>query len=180
MPNSLNHLKGIIIALVATILSAAIFWGFNNQSDLSSLEVQAKNSASLAVALANQKPTLTEFYANWCSSCQAMAKDLAAVKKEYADSVNFVMINIDNDKWLPEVLRYRVDGIPHFVFFDKDGKTIGQTIGEQPLTILQSNLAALVANSPLPYVNISGQASPVKSDRIVKSSSSADPRSHGG
>jgi hypothetical protein len=45
-----------------------------------------------------------------------MAPDVGVLKKQYGESVNFVMLNIDNTKWLPEILNYRVDGIPHFVF----------------------------------------------------------------
>jgi len=178
MSNSPDRLKSIVIALVATFLSASIFFSFQNQSASTSLELQAKKSIPLAVALSNNKPTLAEFYANWCTSCQAMAKDLANLKEKYSDSVNFVMLNIDNDKWLPEVLRYRVDGIPHFVFFDKEGKTIAQNIGEQPSTILEANLAALAVGDSLPYATITGTASPVKPQ--LESAKPADPRSHGG
>jgi len=44
-----------------------------------------------------------------------------SVEAAVSDSVNFVMLNVDNTKWLPEILKYRVDGIPDFVFLNKDG-----------------------------------------------------------
>jgi len=59
--------------------------------------------------VANGKPTLIEFYANWCS--QAMAPIWLTAK--YPDSVNFVMLNVDNTKWLPEILKYLVE----FLYF---------------------------------------------------------------
>ncbi len=180
MSSSPNRLKNIIIALVAIVLSASVFFGFQTQANSVSLEVQAEQSTPLNVALSNGKPTLTEFYANWCTSCQAMAKDLSTVKKKYGNLVNFVMLNIDNDKWLPEVLRYRVDGIPHFVFFNEQGQTIAQTIGEQPLSILEANLDALVSILPLPYANASGMVSPVDSNLNIEQSKQTDPRSHSG
>ena len=102
-----NRLRNILIALAAIALSVAIFLGIQTESGVASLEVQAKNSTSLEVALSNNKPTLTEFYANWCTTCQSMAKDLGEMKKKYGDSVNFVMLNVDNSKWLPDsVLHY--------------------------------------------------------------------------
>jgi thiol-disulfide isomerase/thioredoxin len=126
-------------------------------------------------AMRNGKPTLTEFYANWCTSCQAMAPKIAQVKQKFGDSVNFVMLNVDNTKWLPEVLRYRVDGIPHFVFLDSKGEAIAQTLGEQPLGIIEANLNALVDGAPLPFATATGQTS----ELVPPSLSPSDPRSHG-
>ena len=174
-----NRLRNILIALAAIALSVAIFLGIQTESGVASLEVQAKNSTSLEVALSNNKPTLTEFYANWCTTCQSMAKDLGEMKKKYGDSVNFVMLNVDNSKWLPEILRYRVDGIPHFVFLNKDGEAIAETIGEQPRPVLEADLEALVADLPLPYVYSQGQVSQFQAPAAESKTSPDDPRSHG-
>ncbi|MBR8830004.1 MAG: hypothetical protein N5P05_003339 [Chroococcopsis gigantea SAG 12.99] len=171
-----NPLKNIFIAFTAVILSVAIFFGFQTGAGSVSLESQAQESIALDTALANNKPTLTEFYANWCTSCQAMAPELAQIKKQYGDKVNFVMLNVDNSKWLPEILRYRVDGIPHFVFIDGKGETIAQSIGEQPKSVLQANLDALLTNSPLPFANTAGQTSDFNPSVTP---SNTDPRAHG-
>jgi thiol-disulfide isomerase/thioredoxin len=166
-----------VVALSAIVLSITIYLGFQSQGAATSLDAQVKQAISIDIALGNGKPTLTEFYANWCSSCQAMAKDLALIKQKYAQSVNFVMLNVDNNKWLPEVLKYRVDGIPHFVFFDAAGTAIAQVIGEQPLPILDANLAALIAKTDLPYANATGQTSLF--EPTVRASENSDPRRHG-
>ncbi len=174
-----TRIRNLLIALSAIALSVAIFFGFQTQASSVSLEAQVKQSLPLEVALTNSKPTLTEFYANWCTSCQAMAKDLAQIKQKYGNSVNFVMLNVDNSKWLPEILRYRVDGIPHFVFLNQSGESIAQAIGEQPLSIMQANLDALIANSTLPYAYATGQVSAFNTPVSVPKSSQTDPRSHG-
>ncbi len=174
-----NRVRNILIAIVAIILSASVFLGLNTQTGSLSLEAQAQDSTPLEIALNNGKPTMTEFYANWCTSCQAMAEDLGKIKQQYQKSVNFVMLNVDNNKWLPEILRYQVDGIPHFVFFNSQGEAIAQSIGEQPKPIIEANLDALIDNQSLPYTYSTGQISefdaPVKSPQGNQS----DPRSHG-
>ena len=108
-----------------------------------------------------------------------MAPDLEALKQEHGDRVNFVMLNVDNSKWLPEVLSYRVDGIPHFVFLGQDGSAIAQSIGEQPRTIMQANLVALAAGDPLPYAKASGQTSAFSAPVKPQATAGSDPRSHG-
>jgi thiol-disulfide isomerase/thioredoxin len=174
-------MRNFLVAIVAITLGVALFFGLQTETGAMSLDTQAEESTPLSVALTNGKPTLMEFYANWCTSCQAMAKDLGELKQEYGDSVNFVMLNVDNTKWLPEILNYRVDGIPHFVFLGTDGKSIAQTIGEQPHKIMQANLEALVAALPLPYIQANGQVSDFDAPVSVPAASSnqTDPRSHG-
>ncbi|NJK49701.1 thioredoxin fold domain-containing protein [Candidatus Gracilibacteria bacterium] len=174
-----TRIRNLLIAIAAIALSVAIFFGFQTQASSVSLETQAEQSTPIDVALSNGKPTLTEFYANWCTSCQAMAKDLAQLKEKYADSVNFAMLNVDNSKWLPEILRYRVDGIPHFVFMNREGEAIAQTIGEQPLSVMEANLDALIANNSLPYAYSTGQTSTFNPSSQVIESAQDDPRSHG-
>ncbi|HEY9635138.1 MAG TPA: thioredoxin family protein [Coleofasciculaceae cyanobacterium] len=174
-----TRIRNFLIALVAIALAAALFLGLQTETDTASLDAQAAESTSLEVALSNGKPTFMEFYANWCTSCQAMAKDLDELKQQYADSVNFVMLNVDNSKWLPEILKYRVDGIPHFVYMGKEGKAIAQAIGEQPRPVIQANIDALVASLPLPYTQTNGQVSNFNAPVAPTTATQEDPRSHG-
>jgi len=174
-----KRVRNLAIVLVAIALSVALFLGLRTQTNAVSLTSLDENSTSLEVALSNGKPTLIEFYANWCTVCQTMAPDMAQLEEQYADKVNFVMLNVDNTKWLPEMLKYRVDGIPHFVFLNQTGEAIAQAIGEQPRTIMATNLEALVADSPLPYAQSSGQVSKFAAPVTPPSSSANDPRSHG-
>lgn len=174
-----TRIRNFLIALVAIILGALLFLGLQTETGATSLDAQAEQSTPLEVALSNGKPTLMEFYANWCTSCQAMAKDLDELKQQFSDSVNFVMLNVDNSKWLPEILNYRVDGIPHFVFLSKDGNAIAQAIGEQPRNIMATNLEALVAELPLPYTQGSGKISAFEAPVSATKPAQDDPRSHG-
>ena len=178
-PNSNSSVRNIVVAIAAIILSIALFLGLQTENNPLSLESQVKQSTPLEVAFNNGKPTLTEFYADWCTSCQAMAGDLGELKQAYGDRVNFVMLNVDNTKWLPEMLRYRVDGIPHFVFMDAKGNAIAESIGEQPKGILEMDLDALIANNPIPYANKKGQVSSFEPQVKVTDDTNTDPRLHG-
>ncbi|MEB3357800.1 MAG: thioredoxin family protein [Synechococcales bacterium] len=169
--------RNLLIVLVAVVLGAALFLGMQTPTGSANLASLAAAATPYEVALTNQKPTFLEFYANWCTSCQAMAADLAELKADYGDRVNFVMLNVDNSKWLPELLEYRVDGIPHFVYLDASGEAIANVIGEQPQTMIAENLDALIAAAPLPHLQTRGRTSSVEAGALTPQND--DPRSHG-
>lgn len=171
-----TRLRNFLIVLVAVVLSVSLVLGLRTETGSATLTAIAEDSMPLDVALTNGKPTLMEFYANWCTSCQAMAPEMESLKQQYGDRVNFVMLNVDNTKWLPEILSYRVDGIPHFVFLGIDGKPVAQAIGEQPKSIMEENLVALSAGSALPYAEATGQTSAFSAP--VSPKGATDPRSH--
>lgn len=179
-PASNSRLRNFLIALAAIALSVGLALSFRTQAVSASLNDLALKSTPYQAALTNGKPTLLEFYANWCTSCQTMAPSIEKIETEFADKVNFVMLNVDNNKWLPELMKFRVDGIPHFVFMDKQGEAIANSIGEQPEAVLVGNLNALLQNKPLPF-NQSGTASRLESMASAANAQPKqdDPRSHG-
>jgi thiol-disulfide isomerase/thioredoxin len=173
-----TRVRNFLIAIVAIALSVALVLGLRSETTSASLSKLDEASIPLEVAVSNGKPSLVEFYADWCTVCQKMAPDMTELEHQYADKLNFVMLNVDNTKWLPEMLKYRVDGIPHFVFLGKNGETIAQAIGDQPRTVMASNLEALATDSSLPYAQASGQVSKFSAP-VAPKASKEDPRSHG-
>ena len=174
-----RRIRNFVVVLVASVLSIALVLGLQTRSPAASLSEMAAAAIPLDTALANGKPTLIEFYANWCTSCQAMAPDIARLKTDYASKVNFVMLNVDNTKWLPEMLNYRVDGIPHFEFLSAEGFEKGAAIGEMPQAILAENLDALVKKRALPHAQVSGTVSDIDAATNPTGGQSVDPRGHG-
>ncbi len=172
------RVRNLSIVLVAIALSVAIFLGVRTDLTATSLPELAETSTPLEEALNNGKPTLIEFYANWCTTCQAMAEDMGQLRQQYDNQLNFVMLNVDNSKWLPEVLQYRVDGIPHFVYLNNSGEAIAETIGEIPQTVMAANLDALMTAASLPYATATGETSAFKTAVTPASEPQVNPRSH--
>ncbi len=182
-PNQLElttgkRVRNFLIAIVAIALSVALFLGLRTDTSSASLAKLSAVSTAIEVAVSNGKPSLVEFYADWCTVCQKMASDITQLEHQYTDKVNFVMLNVDNTKWLPEMLKYRVDGIPHFVFLGKDGESVAQAIGDQPRMVMSNNLQALISGDALPYAQASGKVSKFSAP-VAPTTSQDDPRSHG-
>ena len=176
-----NKLRNLLIAGVAIVLSALVAWGVKSPASSTSMDAMAKASVPYEQALSNGKPSLVEFYANWCSACKAMAPELVGLKNSYGKDVNFVMLNVDNDKWLPEVTHYKIDGIPHFLYLDQQGEVKAEAIGKQPSKVVSENLQALINRSDLPHLQAStGQTTQYQAPAATRTEGSTDdPRSHG-
>lgn len=174
-----NNIRNGLILLAAIALSVLLFFSIQGHRQGPSLSELAAEAVPLDTALHNGKPTLVEFYADWCTTCQTMAPDIGQLEQTYGNDINFVMLNVDNPKWLPEVTAFEVDGIPHFIFMNDQGSIMANAVGLQPRSILAADLQALIDLQDLPFQGISGQASTFKTD-AVKAEVDNDPRSHGG
>jgi len=176
-PNAANQLRNLLVAIAAILLTTALFFGFQTQRSSTSLDAVAAAAIPIDEAVANNKPTTIEFYADWCKVCQSMASDNLSLEKEYSDRMNFVMLNVDNTKWLPEVTKFRVDGIPRFIFLDRTNQVIGDSTGAIPREIMAANIEAAIAENPLPYNSISSDRTSSVSE--PKAADISQPRDHG-
>ena len=145
---------GAIAIVLVAVFSVATFFltrpvkGVNNISAVSglrTLQMAVVASTPYSEAIANRKPTLIEFYADWCTTCQGMAPTLEKAHETFGDEVNFVMLNIDEPQWRPEVDTYKVRGVPHFVLLEADQTPVDSFIGKMPFQILSDRLSSLVS-----------------------------------
>ncbi|MBE9029785.1 thioredoxin fold domain-containing protein [filamentous cyanobacterium LEGE 11480] len=103
---------------------------------LMALKHLAKESVAYDVAIANGNPTLIEFYADWCTSCQSMAPTMAHLHEKYGDSVNFVMLDIDDPQWAEPVAQFAVQGVPQLTLLTADATPVDTLVGKVPESIV--------------------------------------------
>ncbi|KAL4363799.1 hypothetical protein GQ457_04G009440 [Hibiscus cannabinus] len=160
---------GSTLAAVGLFLSSRLDFGVSLK-DLSAAAVPYEE------ALSNGKPTVVEFYADWCEVCRELAPDIYKVEQQYRDRVNFVMLNVDNTKWEQELDEFGVEGIPHFAFLDKEGNEEGNVVGRLPRKYFLENVEALAqGEASVPHAREVGQYSSAESRRVHQV---VDPRSH--
>ncbi|WP_036486073.1 thioredoxin domain-containing protein [Myxosarcina sp. GI1] len=139
--------KSLIVSAISGILAICLlfFIGDRNEeinissvSGLAVLHNLTNESIAYEIAMDNNKPTLVEFYADWCTICQGMAATVRELHQQYGDRVNFVMLDIDDAKWKRQVEQYRVTGVPQFTFLDEEKQVTTSLVGKVPKTILNN------------------------------------------
>lgn len=110
---------------------------------LAMMREMARGSMTYEDAIVNTNPTLIEFYANWCTTCQSMSPILKELKKNYGEKINFVMIDIDTLENQQLVEKYAVAGVPQWNILNQEGKIVEQFMGKIPQPILESSLLAI-------------------------------------
>ena len=138
-----NNLKAILFLFITfVIVSLILFRSVFFQSNYL-LKSFGEVSIEPEVAFKNNKPTFLEFYAEWCEVCREMAPKVSALKDEYENDINFVFLNVDNQKWENYIRKFEVNGIPQVNLFDRKGNLISTFIGKQEEIRLRKSIAQL-------------------------------------
>ena len=145
MAKSEKSLKTAIFTLVTIVLVIGIFLfnrtdrlalNTNSLTGLATLRSLAKEATPYSEAMTNGKPTLLEFYADWCTTCQGMAPIVKKMHQQQGEKVNLVMLNVDAPQWQKQIENYQVTGIPQFTFLDSQQQIIRTFVGKVPETVL--------------------------------------------
>ena len=174
-PATLTPLQKGLLLMTALVLAAGLFLLRNGLNQEAPLDQLARQSLDPEVALNNSRPTVLEFYADWCEACQAMAPAMLQMEQKHADQLDVVLVNIDNPRWLDLTDRYDVTGIPQLNLFSDEGVMRGRSLGARTADELESLAVALIDNAPLPQLAGVGATSSVPPAETV---SSPGPRSH--
>ncbi|MEB3171743.1 MAG: thioredoxin domain-containing protein [Synechococcaceae cyanobacterium] len=172
----LGRRERMLLAAVAAALALLLVWLRGGLHPEASLETLARRSPALGTALADGKPTLVEFYADWCEACRAMAPAMDSLERQHRGQLDVVLLNVDNPRWQAEVERYEVNGIPHLELFNSEGEPVGRSLGARRPQELAALTDALLTGTPLPALAGVGAISALPE---AAAGAAIGPRSHG-
>ena len=91
--------------------------------------------------LADSKPLVIDFWAEWCGPCRTIAPIVEELAEEYADRVNIGKCDVDSSDDV--VALYRVRNIPTLIFI-KDGAVVDKHVGAISRNDLVAKIEALL------------------------------------
>jgi len=176
---ALGRRERLVLAALAALLAVVLVLLRGGLQPAAPLEQLARQSLDLPVALTDGRPTLVEFYADWCEACRAMAPAMETIEQQHRGELDVVLLNVDNPRWQPEIDRYEVNGIPQLELFDAGGTAIGRSLGARSRSELEALSSALIAQTPLPSLSGVGSLSALSPGGAISTAVVAGPRSHG-
>lgn len=87
----------------------------------------AETSSETTRIYSDSLPTVVDFYAVWCGPCKMIAPLVEDLKGEYADKVNFVKVDVDQEPGL--AAQYGINAMPTFLFLAPGGEETGRIVG---------------------------------------------------
>ena len=170
-----TNLKAILFLLIGIVfISFVLFRNFLFKSTYL-LKSFGELSVEPEIAFTNNKPTFLEFYAEWCEVCKEMAPQVSAFKDEYEKDINFVFLNVDNQKWGNYIQKFSVNGIPQVNLLDKKGNLIYTFIGKQDEIKIRESINKLEKEEETYKEIINAEFSTIQENK----NNEVSPRSHG-
>ena len=169
-----TNFKAILVLLIAVVFIFLML--FRNLFFQSSYLLKSFGELSVdpEVAFKNNKPTFLEFYAEWCEVCKEMAPKVSSLKEEYEKDINFVFLNVDNQKWANYIGKFNVNGIPQVNLLDGKGHLVSTFIGKQEETKIRESLDSLEGVTKPNAEIFNAEFSAIKENKSNK----VNPRSH--
>ena len=170
-----TNLKIMLVLIISIVIISMLL--FKNLFFKSTYLLKSFGELSVdpEIAFTNNKPTFLEFYAEWCEVCKEMAPQVSAFKDEYEKDINFVFLNVDNQKWGNYIQKFSVNGIPQVNLFDKKGNLISTFIGKQDEMKIRKSINNLEKEEK-PYEEIiNAEFSTIQENK----NNEVNPRSHG-
>ena len=170
-----TNLKAVLVVILTVVfISFGLFRNLFFQSTYL-LKSFGELSVDPEIAFKNNKPTFLEFYAEWCEVCKEMAPKVSTLKKEFENDINFVFLNVDNQKWDSYIRKFEVNGIPQVNLFDGKGNLISTFIGKQEEKTIRQSIDQLSREPKSQEEILNTEFSIIKENKNIQ----VNPRSHG-
>ena len=160
--------------ITTVVISLILFRNIFFQSTLL-LKTFGDLSVDPEIAFKNNKPTFLEFYAEWCEVCKEMAPKVSSLKEEYEKDINFIFLNVDNQKWENYIRKFDVNGIPQVNLSDREGNLKSTFIGKQEEFTLRESINHLKGGVQSQEEVFNHEFSTIKE----KKNNEISPRDHG-
>lgn len=135
-----NKTKTIIIA-VLLITTIAISQAVLNRKNENPNKEQMKNTDMISVQINENKPTLLDFYADWCAPCRIQSPIIDEIEVLFGSQINVIKVDVDKNPELAK--KYGVVSIPAIMIF-KDGEKVWKEMGIQPKDKLENIILELL------------------------------------
>lgn len=95
------------------------------------------NQETLNESLQEDKPTVVDFWAEWCGPCKMVGPVIKELAEDYKDRAIVGKVNVDENRELAQ--KYGVKSIPTILFI-KNGEVVDKIVGANTKAIFAEKL----------------------------------------
>ncbi len=100
------------------------------------------NEQNFQELISSGKPTVVDFWAEWCGPCRRMTPIIEELAAQYAGQVNIGKCNVDESQSL--AASFGVMSIPTIVFFNAAGQEVSRIVGAQGKARVEKDIKELL------------------------------------
>lgn len=103
-------------------------------------EAVKKSAGDVESLTHSKRPTLLEFYADWCAPCHLVSPILKELSSEFEDTIRLVRVNVDFETALVE--EYEVYSVPTIVII-RNGTEVSRITGAKDRDVYRTAILRL-------------------------------------